>query len=213
MPLFKKFVGEFDELDLQTAFENWSLLVGYKKDTRKVPLSELKQLFDSITELIPSAATSVNQLADKEYVDTHLSEDTARYLTADAAGSSFSSKAQLSDGPYYYGGNVTEPAVNDYALVNGDESHNNAISRYYFINNAWAFQYIVNQISLTPAQIAALNSLITAEKVEAYDSHIADSSIHVTPGDKQTWNDYGALAEGAIQSEDKISDDDINNLH
>ena len=52
----------------------------------------------------------------------------------------------------------------------------------------WDFQYVVNNSGLTSAQVAALNSGINATKVSNYDSHLANSTIHVTSSDKTNWN-------------------------
>lgn len=44
------------------------------------------------------------------------------------------------------------------------------------------------QTKLSTAQLAAANSGITSSKVTDYDSHIADTDIHVTSSDKTTWS-------------------------
>lgn len=42
--------------------------------------------------------------------------------------------------------------------------------------------------TLTTAQMNACNSGITSAKVSSYDSHVADTDIHVTTTDRTTWN-------------------------
>ena len=44
------------------------------------------------------------------------------------------------------------------------------------------------QDALSTAQLNAANSGITANKVSGYDTHVADTDIHVTTSDKSTWN-------------------------
>lgn len=53
---------------------------------------------------------------------------------------------------------------------------------------SWSFQYIINDTGLTAAQIAAINSGINATKVGNYETHISDTTIHVTASDKSNWN-------------------------
>lgn len=52
----------------------------------------------------------------------------------------------------------------------------------------WSFQYIISDSSLTNAQMSALNSTIDKTKVTNYDTHIGDTTIHVTSDDKTAWN-------------------------
>ena len=56
---------------------------------------------------------------------------------------------------------------NDYAVVLNDETHDGQCWRYIYKENthSWLAQYMVNEEPMTQAQIAALNSSITAEKV------------------------------------------------
>ena len=44
------------------------------------------------------------------------------------------------------------------------------------------------QDALSTAQLNAANSGITANKVSGYDTHVADTDIHVTTSDKSAWN-------------------------
>lgn len=141
----------------------------------------------AVTDLIPTAATPANQLADKAYVDFGVEQMAAKYLSATADGQPFSSYAQFQQGVFYYGGEVTEPTKNDYALVNGDETHDNAVTRYVFTTE-WNFQYVVNNSPLNAEQLAALNSGINATKVGNYDSHIADTTKHITEAERTKWN-------------------------
>lgn len=197
-----KYVGDFDDLSLSDAWEHYAMLVGYMTNTYKIPLSQIKALFDAITEVIPSAATSLNQLADKAYVDFGVEQVAAKYLSADAQGNPFSSYQAFTQGPFYYAGTTADPTKNDYALVNGDETHDNAITRYWYNGSSWDFQYVVNNSPLNQQQLDALNSTITATKVGNYDSHIANSNIHVTTNDKSAWSaKYDKPNEGIPKSD------------
>ena len=61
------------------------------------------------------------------------------------------------------------------------------------------------QDNLSPDQLNAVNSGITAEKVTGYDKHVANDGIHVTPTDKANWDVAEANAK-------KYTDDEIKNL-
>lgn len=52
----------------------------------------------------------------------------------------------------------------------------------------WSFQYIVSDVSLTSAQLAALNSGIDNVKVLNYDSHVTNTDIHVTTAQTLSWD-------------------------
>lgn len=61
------------------------------------------------------------------------------------------------------------------------------------------------QDALSEAQLAAVDSGITATKVTGYDNHVADKNIHVTTADKDKWN-------AAEQNAKKYTDDEIKKL-
>ena len=141
-----------------------------------------------INGLIPSAATTSNQLADKAFVNSSINSLAAFYITSTAAGAAFASKAALDAGPYYSDGEARTPTKNDYAIVTSDETHSNACTRYSYTGSQWAFQYVVNDTPFTQAQVDALNSGITSALVSSYSTHVADTTIHVTSTDKSNWN-------------------------
>lgn len=153
----------------------------------KAAIDSHDEKIKAITDLIPTAATPANQLADKAYVDFGVEQMAAKYLSATADGQPFSSYAQFQQGVFYYGGEVAAPTKNDYALVNGDETHDGAVTRYVYTTE-WNFQYVVNNSPLNAEQLAALNSTINASKVGNYDSHIADPTKHITEAERTKWD-------------------------
>lgn len=142
----------------------------------------------TINGKIPSTASTSNQLADIAFVNSSISNMAANYVTSDAQGDNFATKAALLAGPYYYKGQSYTLTNNDYALVETDETKNNATTRYIYDGAQWAFQYIVNNAPFTQAQLDAINSNITSTLVTNYSTHVADTTIHVTSSDKTTWN-------------------------
>ena len=129
----------------------------------------LKDSVDEINGKIPSAATTSNQLADKDFVNSSINSVAAYYITKNAQGDQFATYLELSSATTFYSGGVARiPTRNDYCIVQADENHDNATTRYTY-NNGWEFQYVVNETALTSAQLNALNSWITSWKVSTYD--------------------------------------------
>ena len=124
----------------------------------------------AIDELIPSAATCSNQLADKDYVNDSINSVTAFYITKNADGDQFATYAELAAATTFYSwGVVRVPTRNDYTIVLDDENHDDEVTRYIY-NSGWEYQYTINESPLTQAQLDALNSWITAAKVTHYDT-------------------------------------------
>lgn len=122
----------------------------------------------TINSKIPTQASETNQLADKDFVNSSINSIAAYFITKNAAGDSFATKAELSaTTTFYSGGSIRVPTRNDYCIVLTDESHDNATTRYIY-NNGWEFQYIVNETALTSEQLAALNSGITKDLVTTF---------------------------------------------
>lgn len=179
-----------------------------------VDLPHLVEQIDSILALIPTQATPENKLADKEFVNSSISTNTANFI------GTFENIPALRA----YAGTVTN---NDYAfvlnserdfstladlqafdkslltnydygwVVNGNKydlyrfdvvdqewvlkvsqtdkgavTLNTAYNRYKAVveqSVVWSFEYTLNNSSFTASQWAAINSNITAERVERYD--------------------------------------------
>lgn len=127
-----------------------------------------KNNISSINLKIPTQATSNNQLADKAFVNSSLNSIAAYFITKNAAGESFATKAELTSATTFYsGGEVRVPTRNDYCIVAKDEDHDNATTRYIY-NNSWEYQYTINETPLTAEQLAAINSGITADLVTEF---------------------------------------------
>jgi len=151
-------------------------------------ITTINNNISTINDKIPTAATSNNQLADKAFVNSSITSMAANYITSDAQGDNFATKAALLAGPYYHKGVSYTPTNNDYALVESDETKDNATTRYIYDGAQWAYQYIVNDTPFTQAQLDAINSNINSNLVSDYNTHIDDTTIHVTTTDKTNWN-------------------------
>jgi len=154
-------------------------------------ISTNESAITTINGKIPSAASSSNQLADKDFVNSTVTTLLARYITSSASGDSFATNAALLAGPYYLDGTAVATSDlhnNDYAMVMEDETHDSKPARYIWSGSQWSFQYVLNNTTFTQAQVDAMNSTITQNLVNTYNTHVADNDIHVTTTDKNTWN-------------------------
>lgn len=124
---------------------------------------------NTINSKIPVEASATNQLADKDFVGDSINSVTAYYITKNAQGDQWATRAELFAATTFYSGWVVRvPTKNDYTIVLADENHDNATTRYIY-NSGWEYQYTVNETAMTQAQLNALNSGITAGKVSIYD--------------------------------------------
>lgn len=108
-----------------------------------------------INEKIPSQASTSNQLADKNFVNSSIATNTANFI------GTFNSVADLEA----YSGTVTN---NDYAFVVGVDSDGNTVYNRYKYNGdteQWLFEYALNNSSFTAQQWASINSGITSSDV------------------------------------------------
>ena len=79
------------------------------------------------------------------------------------------------------------------------------VRRFKFNGTVWAYEYTLNNSSFTAEEKAAIDSGITATAVSNYNTHIADTDIHVTSSDKSDWNAKYDLPSGGIPLTDLSS--------
>lgn len=145
-------------------------LIDDEADARIAADTTLQDNIDDVTDLIPEQATISNQLADKAFVNSTVQTGTANYRGSYADWASVPTEA--SQYPTDYSGSTT-PTVNDYMVVQ-DASDYTGTSltgtwRFKYTSNwaadgklGWLPEYQVNETPMTAAQLAALNSGITA---------------------------------------------------
>lgn len=141
-----------------------------------------------ITGVIPAQASSENQLADKEFVNSSIATNAATFR------GTFNSVAELEA---YMGAKDN----NDYAFVIGaDSAGNTTYSRYKYDGTAWVFEYTLNNSSFTSAQWAAINSGISSEELADILTDVA--SKQDTISDLSTIRSGAALGATAAQPGD-----------
>lgn len=113
-----------------------------------------------ILSKIPHAASSTNQLVDKDYVDTEISSASSTYISYN--GHPFPSLELLEA----YEGEVSN---GDYAFVVSTDTHGNTLyTRYKWVakDQKWEEEYVLNNSSFDSDQWAAINSGIDSADVE-----------------------------------------------
>ena len=88
-----------------------------------------------------------------------------------------------------------------YMILKTDPETNNIYDEWVYINNAW--EYLGNtQVDMTQYytkqevnELPAVASGVTSTKVGNYDTHIADTNIHVTANDKTKWNTVALIKQ------------------
>ena len=121
----------------------------------------------TINGKIPSAATTSNQLADKQYVDDAISTNSASF---DGSWATYAAIPSTVAG--FTSENLPEPTNNNYLVVLADETQDGGTWRYKYVDdgttynkNKWQVEYEVNESPFTQAQLDAINSGITSSLV------------------------------------------------
>ena len=109
-----------------------------------------------IETLIPADASTSNQLADKDFVNSSIATNTATFRGTYESVEDLPSKSTISD-----------LKDNDYAFVIGERDGNPEYNRYKYNDTSsdWVFEYTLNNSSFTAEQWAAIQSGITSALV------------------------------------------------
>lgn len=216
-----------NQQDLQQAFDNIGFDIQQAEDSiatlqGKVNnnTSQIGQIYNDIVPTYPSTDAYENALAGArstaDFVNSSINNFAAFYVTKDSAGNAFATKAELINATVYYsGGQIRTPTKNDYCIVLEDETKTtslgvNPTTRYSY-NAQWEYQYTVNNTALTQAQINAINSGITSQKVAQIDNiPTIQNNIGVLNNDisamQEKTNGYNdTLLSGMTESDEIIS--------
>ena len=118
-----------------------------------------------------------------DYLDGRLQNLGGKLITDN--GNPFSDYNDLPSTTPYQGVTISDK---DYAYVQGTGFAERWSASVSGSNVTWVQEYSINIPVFTPAQQAAIDSNATATKIGNYDSHIANTTIHVTATDKNNWN-------------------------
>lgn len=129
--------------------------------------STLGQRITDVVVKIPEQASDTNQLADKNYVDTAITTASATFrgtknVVSDLSLTVTATHAQIATA---LSTAITTADQNDYCFVQIPESSSSSniirVERYKYANNAWSYEYDLNNSGFTAAQWAAINSGVT----------------------------------------------------
>lgn len=143
-------------------------------NTSNTAHSDIRGEISAIDGLIPNQASTSNQLADKNFVNSSVQTATANFRGNWTDWADVPTVA--TDYPADYAGSKT-PTVNDYLVVQDASDYTldtlEGTWRFKYTGTwsvdgkaGWNPEYQVNETPLTAAQLAALNSGITQSKVD-----------------------------------------------
>lgn len=122
----------------------------------------------AVEELIPTQATTSNNLADKEFVNSSISTNTANFK------GTYNTLAELE---------ATTADNNDYGFViTTDASGNTVYNRYKYDGTSWSYEYSLNNSAFTAAQWEAIQSGITSDSVTKLNGIVHDACKIQTDG-------------------------------
>lgn len=134
-------------------------------------LTPLSSSISAIEGKIPSQATSTNQLADKEFVNSSITSATSTFRGTSATG--------LTETQFLAWANGLTKTNNDYVFWNTTDSAGNVIyKRYKYNGSAWVYEYTLNNSSFTANQWNSINSGITSSAVSDIASNTSARHTH-----------------------------------
>lgn len=200
----------------QTSAE-WGNILGNLPDQADLwgYLSDILSDISDIKSLIPTQASSSNQLADKAFVNSTTQTATANFRGNWATWADIPTNAE--EYPLDYAQSRT-PTVNDYLVVQDASGYTGETlegtwrfkySGEWSVNgkNGWHPEYQVNETPLTAAQLAALNSGATEAKI----NQITTNQNAIGTLASLTTTEKNNLV-GAINELDSTKQDNINDL-
>ena len=160
-------------------------LVDGEETRAKAAEKALSDALALIEAVIPSAASSSNQLADKNFVNSSIATNTATFK------GTFDSLAELEA--------VTGATNNDYGFViEYDTVGNEYYDRYKYNGTQWLFEYKVESTPFTSDQWAAIQSGITSNLVSKLNALPTATELSNSFAAKQdTINDLADIRAGA----------------
>jgi len=149
---------------------------------------------DAIEDKIPTQATSSNQLADKDFVNSSIATETAHYISDN--GNPFTSVESL----------PTEGVTNnDYAFVTGTDTEGNTYYDRYKATVSgstvtWAKEFRLNNSSFTSNQWLTINSGLTSTDKTKLDGISAGAEVNV----QSDWNETDTTSDAYINNKPTI---------
>lgn len=188
--LAKRAERDYAGNDLQTTYAT-KTEVSTGLASKEDSANKAQTLDPSSSTEFPSSAATAN------FVNSSVATATANFLgnfTLTDLGLTYpATDAQIGAAldAYTWPAGVT-PTNNDYTYIEIENPQttgiDDSVERFKFNGTNWVYEYTLNNSTFTAAEKAAIDSGIDSTKVTAYDTHVADTDIHVTLSDKSTWN-------------------------
>lgn len=136
--------------------------------------TETVERIQEIESKIPPAASSTNPLVDTQTLNNSISQMAAERVTYNAKGDPFPTRAALLSATQFYArGKLYTPHDHDYTLVKADEGapapFTGGQARFEYDGARWVYSYGINDKPFDSNQMAAINSGITADKVNEFE--------------------------------------------
>lgn len=175
--------------------------------TTRDELHVLAQEVSEVKSVIPATANPENQLADQGFVNSSIQTSTAHFRGNWDTWEDVPSEAELYPADAH--GNHA-PTLNDYLVVVDDAQGGTWRYKYTGVwaeqgKDGWRAEYQINETPLTAAQLAALNSGVTAQAVAdiaANKNAIAGKQEKLVAGDNITIDGNVISASGGGASGD-----------
>lgn len=145
--------------DLTSTAQQQALNSGINS-TLTAQISTNQSDISTINSKIPSAASSTNQLADKDFVNSSISTNTADF---DGSWNTYAAIPTTEAG--FTNAGYPAPTNNNYLVVKEDETKDGGTWRYKYVDDGgaydkanWKAEYEVNETPFTQSQLDAINS-------------------------------------------------------
>lgn len=143
-----------------------------------------KSQTDKITAIenkIPSAASKTNPLVDEKTMRDAIASSSGAMLSSNTAGAPFETLGALTGAETFYSGGVAvTPNTNDKVTVLRDETHDGATTQYIYSGGKWTYYTTLSSQAFNEAQMEAVNSGITAEKLTKINTDIQENKTSLS---------------------------------
>lgn len=181
--------------------------------------SDIRNEISDINSLIPNQASSSNQLADKDFVNSSIATSTATfkgsYNVVSDMGLHYNSSH--SDVKTWMDANVVNCDNNDYSEVLYPTSDSAAteiflVERWKY-NTAWEYDYPLNNSGFTSAQWKSINSGATSELIAQITTNKnAIDAMDSTATIASVSNDVVTLKGGLVETNGVVTNDSSNDI-
>lgn len=177
--------SDLSSINISTFVNNAGYLTQHQDISGKANQSDVT----AIEEKIPSQASSENKLADKLFVNSSISTNTADFkgtydITTDLSDDISNLSSAIATAGY------STPNNNDYCFVITEDNAGNTIYdryKYTVVNNvgSWDFEYSLNNSSFTSDQWGSISSGITSSLVSKLSALPNNSDLSSSISGKQ----------------------------